>query len=152
MHLRRRSGLMTVRGFVIGAVVAISSCSSDQPTQATYCQLAVANAAILSSPAIFNDADIVATLTLYGHLANAAPLTIAAEWQTLVDTMQTANTVDTADPASLQRATDAARLSTPAANRIVKKTEELCGITLGGAGEPTTTTLPSEQATTTTTV
>ena len=77
--------------------------------------------------------DIGRVLAAWRAVANAAPIAIQPEWATMVDSMETAITVDTQDPESMQKVADTARASEPAAKRVVSYTLERCGITIGVA-------------------
>lgn len=140
----------SVRIFV-GALTlssAIAACGDERPSGATYCARVSANITALASPMILTEADVDAQISLYRDLAAVAPLAVSPEWDTMVTTLVTANTVDSTDPESLQRAADAARLANPAAQRIVDYTLDLCDINIPAGVVPST--VPT--ATTTTVV
>ena len=64
-------------------------------------------------------------------MADAAPIEIEAEWNTMMAALQTAVTVDANDPVSVQKVADTARASEPAANRVIDYTFTKCNATIG---------------------
>ena len=94
---------------------------------------------------------IPALITLYSKMAEVAPLEIEDDWETVYGVLKTANTVNTADPASVQKAADAAYAANQAATNVVNWAKTNCNLDIGpvpivpgGADvETTTTTVPA---------
>lgn len=146
---RRAHALAFAAGATVALAVLAAGCGSDAPTAAErYCGLVQANLAVLESPAIQTDLDITATLDLYRSIADDAPIAVEPEWLQLVQSLETAATVNPSDPASVQLAADTARITEPAAVRVQLYTEQICGIEIGDAPTATdvvtATTLPPD--------
>lgn len=133
------------RAAAIGSVLAVcvASCGSDggDRSQSAYCAAVAEHGAELTSPNIATAADIDRTLQLYQSMVDQAPLQIEDEWKTMLTSVQTASTVDPADPASLQRVADVARASKADADTVITYTRQLCGTTIGNLPVVTATTL-----------
>jgi len=91
--------------------------------------------------------EIPALITLYSKMAEVAPLEIQSDWETVYGVLKTANTVNGADPASVQKAADAAYAANHAAVDVVDWAKANCNIDIGpvaivpgGADAVTTTT------------
>lgn len=134
-------------------LLGLSACSDDgvQRTEANYCAEVAAHTADLNSPALSTDDDVDRVLSSWRSVAGAAPLAIEPEWATMVANIETAVTVDPADPASMQRVADTARASEQAANRVIVYTQDTCGVLIGNVTPTATTVAPVPAATTTTT-
>jgi hypothetical protein len=130
------------------ATAVLTSCGDGPATTAGYCQMVTANLSTLQSPIIATEVDVSDTIGLYEQIARSAPLSVAPEWDTLTESLRTASTVDPNDPDSVQLAADTARRAAPAAERVVKLTQELCAVGLGD-GVPPATQLPVVVTTTT---
>jgi hypothetical protein len=124
-------------------VLWLGACSSG-PTgsESAYCTEVGNHLAELNAPSIVTPADITSTVELYRAVRRSAPLAIEVEWQQLVTNVETAATVDAADPASVQRAADTARATQQAANRVSTYTHDLCGVALGNVPVAPVVTLP----------
>jgi hypothetical protein len=111
----------------------VAACGSDAPqrTEGAYCAAVGEQQAALGAPVIATEDDIDATLRLYRDMAAKAPIAVEEEWNVMVTAIETASTVDPADPASAQLAADTARQSTQAAKRVVEYTQQKCGVTIG---------------------
>ena len=119
---------------VAAACALIAACGEGNARSETaYCGQIATHASDLNSPVIETSLDIGRVLAAWRSVANAAPVAIEPEWNTMVDAMETAITVDTNDPESMQKVADTARESEPAAKRVVSYTQERCGITIGVA-------------------
>ena len=81
-----------------------TSCGDDGPGDtARFCtEVQDHTAELTTNPATAGD--IEGYLDLYRDIGDVAPLAIEAHWQALVLNLETANTVDMADPESVQRA------------------------------------------------
>lgn len=91
--------------------------------------------------------EIPALITLYSKMAEVAPLEIEGDWETVYGVLKTANTVNAADPASVQKAADVAYAANQAAVDVVDWAKANCAIDIGpvpivpgGADVETTTT------------
>ncbi len=142
----RRARISLAPVLVSGLTLAAAACGSDPTRAETYCGEVRANLATLVSPAIQTEVDIDATLELYRMLAEQAPIAVQAEWERLVVSLETASTVNPADPASVQLAADTARITESAAVRIQQYTNQICGVAIGDVPPVTdivtATTLP----------
>ena len=119
---------------VAATLTFVSACGEDNERgESAYCGQIANHLSDLNSPLIENSLDIGRVLAAWRAVANAAPVAIEPEWNTMVDAMETAITVDTEDPEALQEVADTARASEPAAKRVVSYTQERCGITIGVA-------------------
>lgn len=119
---------------VATTLTLVSACGEDdQRSESAYCGQISNHLADLNSPLIETSLDIGRVLAAWRAVANAAPVAIKPEWNTMVDAMETAITVDTEDPESLQKVADTARASELAGKRVVSYTQERCGITIGVA-------------------
>ncbi len=119
---------------VAAMCVFIGACSNeDTRSESAYCGQIANHLSDLNSPIIETSLDIGRVLAAWRAVASAAPVAIEPEWNTMVDAMETAITVDTEDPESMQKVADTARESEPAAKRVVSYTQERCGIAIGVA-------------------
>jgi hypothetical protein len=116
--------------------------SGGTKSEAGYCKVINDHLTELATPLIANGADVTAAVALYQRVSDAAPLAVAPEWRTMLASIKAAAAVDPGKPETVQAATDAARESQVAANRIIAYTEERCGAALGLPGN--TTTVPPE--------
>ncbi|MCE9621427.1 MAG: hypothetical protein K8R99_03665 [Actinomycetia bacterium] len=119
---------------VAAALASVGGCDADDPrSESAYCGQIAEHLEDLNSPVIDTSLDVGRVLAAWRSVANAAPIAIEPEWTTMVDAMETAVTVDTEDPESMQKVADTARESEPAAKRVVSYTQERCGLTIGVA-------------------
>lgn len=96
---------------------------------------------MILAPPMATEAELQASLEFYRLMGQLAPIAIAEEWATLVDTMETASTVVPGDPQSEQLVAMAAYASEASAYRVKKWLLDNCGLDL-----PITTITPQEQA------
>jgi len=61
----------------------------------------------------------------------------------MMSSLETAVTVDPADPASMQLVADTARASEPAANRVITYTQQKCGALIGNMAPTATAAAPA---------
>jgi hypothetical protein len=116
----------------VGALGASTGCSSTPDrSEGHYCTEVGNHLVQLNQPTLHNGDDITAMLTTWRTVADAAPLAIQVEWDTVIGAMATAASTDPNDPVGLQKVADAARASEPAANRVISYTFEKCGATIG---------------------
>ncbi len=120
--------------FLAATCAFVGACSdSEQRSESAYCGQVASHLSDLNSPAISTAGDVGRVLAAWRSVANAAPVAIEPEWNTLVDAIETAITVDTEDPESMQEVADTARASEPASKRVISYTQERCGLTIGVA-------------------
>lgn len=132
--------------------LGLVACGDDanQRSEANYCTQVGNHLTDLNSPTITGDADIDRVLKAWRTVARSAPLAIEAEWDTMMENLETAITVDPNDPASMQQVADTARSSEPAANRVIAYTQQKCGAVIGNvAATPATTGTTTPPAETT---
>ena len=124
----------TLVGIVIGA-----GCSEDEPDRsvAGYCEQITVNLAAINSPQIATADDIATTLELYRGIGDRAPAAVAPEWQTMIDSLETAATVVLGDADSVAVANEVALSSQAAATRIQQYTQQVCGADIGTPTPPT---------------
>ncbi len=119
---------------VSATVSLVGACgNADERSESAYCGQVADHLTELNSPTISSPIDIGLVLAAWRSVASSAPVAIEPEWNTMVDAMETAVTVDPEDPESLQKVADTARASEPAAKRVVSYTQERCGLTIGVA-------------------
>jgi hypothetical protein len=125
--------------------LALTACDTDadQRSEANYCTEVGNRLGDLNSPTIGTDTDIDRVLASWRAVARSAPLAIEAEWNTMMSSLETAVTVDPADPASMQLVADTARASEPAANRVITYTQQKCGALIGNMAPTATAAAPA---------
>ena len=123
------------------AALVVAACGDDgeDRSEGRYCTEVGNRLADLNTPTLGTDDDVARTLDSWRVVAGAAPLAIEQEWATVLESVETAATVDPADPASVQRVAEVARASEPAATRVITYTYQLCGAVIGGVTPVTTT-------------
>jgi hypothetical protein len=135
----------------LGAIGAVSTGCSSTPdrSEGRYCTEVGNHLAQLNQPSLRNTDDIAAMLTTWRKIADAAPIAIQVEWDTVLGAMARAASVNSKDPTSLQKAADGARAAEPAANRVIDYTFQKCGATIGNVVPVITTPTGSTTAPTT---
>lgn len=114
------------------ATALVGACSDGaERSESAYCGQIAQYQIELNSPVISAPTDIGLVLAAWRSVAHSAPVAIEPEWNTMVDLIETAVTVDPDDPESMQLVADTARASEPAAERVVSYTQERCGLTIG---------------------
>ncbi len=113
--------------------LGISACGNDPDarSEGRYCTEVGDHLTALNSPVLTTGADVDATMEAWRTVARSAPLAIEKEWTIMLASMETASTVDPADPASMQKVADTARASEPYANRVIEYTYSLCQALIG---------------------
>ncbi len=113
--------------------LGITACGSDPEarSEGRYCTEVGDHLNALNSPALTTSAQVDATMQEWRTVARSAPLAIEKEWTIMLASMETASTVDPADPASMQKVADTARASEPYANRVIEYTYSLCQAVIG---------------------
>jgi hypothetical protein len=131
-------------------VLGLAGCNNDKPaTLADYCGVVQQNIAAINSPLIATQADIDAVLELYRTIAESAPVAVAAEWETMVASLQVAALVVPGDVDSVADASDAALEAQPAYTRIQQYTQANCGTDIGSPPPPTNPATPTSAPSTT---
>ena len=111
------------------AAAVLSSCSEGAGRTAEgYCGQIQLHLSALNEPAIDDGADIDDAIEVYRTITAAAPAAVEPEWQQLLTSLETASTVDPADPASVQRVADTARATKPAATKVQQYTQQTCAL------------------------
>ncbi|MBI4885386.1 MAG: hypothetical protein HY826_15170, partial [Actinobacteria bacterium] len=76
-------------------ILLVAACSGPAPRdEATYCGQVASHLTDLNTPVIADAIDIGQLLIAWQEVANSAPLAVEAEWNTMIDAMETAATVD----------------------------------------------------------
>lgn len=128
--------------------IGLTACGSgDDRSAGRYCTAVGDHLADLNAPTLATQADIDTLLATWRSVARTAPLQVESEWNAVVANLETANTVDPADKASVQKAADTARATEKAASRIISYTYSVCGATIGPT-KPTKTTTTTAASTT----
>jgi hypothetical protein len=125
----------------VGALgTAATSCTSaPDRSEGRYCTEVGNHLAQLNQPVLHNGDDVTTLLATWRTVADAAPLAIQTEWDTVIGAMATAASTDPADPVAMQKVADDARASEPAANRLISYTFQKCGATIGNVAPVITT-------------
>lgn len=114
--------LRTARLPVLIATLAIvAGCGGDDEVQSDaerFCGEAVENRNNLVAPPLTNAAEVQATLDFYRLMGELAPLAIAAEWNDLVVSLETAATLVPGDPESEQIVAKTAYATEPSAFKV----------------------------------
>lgn len=124
----------------LSIAVGLAACGDDptERSESNYCTQVGNHLTDLNAPVLGVPADIDRVIESWRTVARSAPLAIEAEWDTMVNNLETAATVEPNDPASMQRVADTARRSEPAANLIITYTQQKCGADIVSA-TPTAT-------------
>ena len=127
--MRVRSGAVVAAGLVV--TVGLASCG-EAATRSTerFCGELTTHATEIQTVPTEVDA-IPALITLYSKMAEVAPLEIQADWEKVYSVLKTANTINTADPASVQKAADTAYAADQAARNVVTWAKDNCGVDIG---------------------
>ena len=126
--MRRPAALLVLGALGVGA----TGCRDGKGnTGEEYCTVVAAHLETLNSPDIDSGEDIFATLSVYRDVTASAPVAIEPEWQQVLTGIETASTVNAADPESVQLAADTARRSKAAATKVQQYTQQLCALNIG---------------------
>ena len=120
----------------------IAACRGDGSTSRSpeaYCTAVGDHLSVLNDPDLSSEDAIEETLDAWNEVADVAPLAVQSEWDTVIEAMETAATVDPNDPGSVQQVADTARAAEPAANRLINYTYDLCRAVIGPVTPVTTT-------------
>jgi hypothetical protein len=133
----RRSALLA-----LVAPLALVACGDDGDVSGDaerFCDEAAAHTSAIVAPPVSDEAGLVATLDFYRLMGELAPLSIAEEWNRLVEALEAANELVPGDPESEQYVAATAYAAEPAAYRVQVWLERNCGVTL-----PITTIAPHD--------
>ncbi len=139
-----------VTGSLLVAVIGLAACSNaTERSSERFCgELTAHSEEIRNGPPAADD--IPAFITLFSKMGEVAPLDVQADWEQVYGSLKTANTVNVADPASVQAVADSAYESQRSAENVVAWAASNCEIDLGpvgavagGAAVVTTTTTPT---------
>lgn len=128
-----------VRIVALALLIVGGTACGDEPerTIAGYCSEVQANLGAINTPSIATAADIEATLALYRTIGEHAPAAVEPEWQTMIDSLETAATLVPGDADQLAAVNEAALSSQSAATRIQLYTRDHCGTDVGTPPAPT---------------
>lgn len=137
---RSAARLIATAAALLPLTLAACGDDPDQRSESNYCTQVGNHLTELNSPTIAAPGDIDRVVDAWRAVARSAPLAIEPEWEVMMNNLETAVTVDPADPASIQKVADTARQSEQAANRVISYTQQRCGALIGSV-TPTATTL-----------
>ena len=123
-------------------LLGLVGCGGDDTVQSDaerFCGEAVENRENLVAPPLTTDAEIGATLDFYRLMGQLAPVAIAAEWNDLLVSLETASTLVPGDPASEQLVAKTAYATEPSAFAVKRWLLDNCGLDI-----PITTIAPQE--------
>jgi hypothetical protein len=125
---------------VVSLALALVACSRDDTVESDaerFCGEAIAQQANIVDPPLGSEAELQATLDFYRLMGRLAPVAIAAEWNDLVVSIETAATVVPGDPESEQRVAMTAYATEPSAYAVKVWLQRNCGLDI-----PITTIAP----------
>jgi len=125
-------------------VITISGCGGGddevQSDAGSFCGKAIAQRDNLIAPPLATEAEVTATLDFYRLMGELAPLGIAAEWNDVVVSLETASTLVVGDPESEQIVAKTAYAAEPSAFAVKSWLQDNCSLDI-----PITTIAPQEQ-------
>jgi hypothetical protein len=86
------------------------------------------NRSAIVAGSIASELELSSTLEMYRQLDDLAPLAVSQEWSTLLNAIETANTVVPGDPDGIQRVAEAAYQSEAAALAIAEWAMASCDV------------------------
>lgn len=118
------------------------ACGDPTPERdaAAFCEGLRTNRSAIVAGSIASELELSSTLEMYRQLDDLAPLAVSQEWSTLLNAIETANTVVPGDPDGIQRVAEAAYQSEAAALAIAEWAMASCDVDLG----PVTTLVPHD--------
>lgn len=122
--------------------LVVASCGGDDEPQgdaARFCAEAAEHRETIIDPPIADEAGLQATLDFFRAMGELAPLAIAAEWNQLVVSLETAASLVPGDPDSEQLVAATAYATEPAAYAVTVWLRRNCGVEI-----PITTIAPQE--------
>ena len=124
------------------ALLVLAGCGGDDAAQSDaerFCGEAIEHRDDLVEPPLNTDAEIDATLEFYRLMGQLAPVAIAAEWNDLLVSLETASTLVPGDAASEQLVAKTAYAAEPSAFAVKRWLLDNCGLDI-----PITTIAPQE--------
>ncbi|MFV0308873.1 MAG: hypothetical protein ACK5OX_14150 [Desertimonas sp.] len=130
------------------ATVSLVGCGDDGGSSEAFCTAVADNLDGIVNPQLASQADAEAHVRLYEQVGADVPLAIEEEWGVLVDALQTSAAVVPDDPASVERARQAAFAAEEPAFAVFDWINVHCGLDLSTAGpvarfDPTASTAPT---------
>jgi len=134
--------LATIAFSVCITGTTLVSCGDPTPERdaAAFCEGLRTNRSAIVAGSIATELELSSTLEMYRQLDDLAPLAVSQEWSTLLNAIETANTVVPGDPDGIQRVAEAAYQSEAAALAIAEWAMASCDVDLG----PVTTLVPHD--------
>ena len=112
-------------------VIGLTGCGNAATrSTVTFCGELQAHATEIQTPPEKAD-EIPALITLYSKMGEVAPLEIEGDWEIVYGSLKTANTVNAADPASVQQVADAAYGAQQSATNVANWAKNNCNVDLG---------------------
>jgi len=97
-------------------LAAVTACGGNPESNAErFCGEAIENRNDLVAPSMADEDDVEATLELYRMMSELAPIAIAAEWNDVVVSLETASSLVPGDPESEQLVAKTAYATEPSA-------------------------------------
>jgi len=134
--------LATIAFSVCITGTTLVACGDPSPERdaAAFCEGLRTNRSAIVAGSIATELELSSTLEMYRQLDDLAPLAVSQEWSTLLNAIETANTVVRGDPNGIQRVAEAAYQSEAAALAIAEWAMASCDVDLG----PVTTLVPHD--------
>ncbi len=134
--------LATIAFSVCITGTTLVACGDPTPERdaAAFCEGLRTNRSAIVAGSIATELELSSTLEMYRQLDDLAPLAVSQEWSTLLNAIETANTVVPGDPDGIQRVAEAAYQSEAAALAIAEWAMASCDVDLG----PVTTLVPHD--------
>lgn len=138
------------------ALVTLGACGGDDVVQSDaerFCGEAIENRNNLVAPPLASVAGVEATLEFYRLMGQLAPIGIAAEWNDLVVSLETASTLVPGDPESEQIVAKTAYATEPSAFAVKEWLLDNCRLdipitTIAPQGDVPARTIPPPGSTT----
>ena len=125
----------------VALAIAVAGCGGDdgeaESNAERFCGEAIANRNSLIAPPLTTEAEVAATLDFYRLMGQLAPVAIAAEWNDVVVSLETASTLVPGDPDSEQIVAKTAYATEPSAFAVKKWLQDNCALDI-----PITTIAP----------
>lgn len=144
-----RPGRIPLAAIAAALLVAGSvACGGEDRSAGRFCSELAQVLPGLNGPVII-PADVEAIVATYERLDGITPITIEREWHQLTELVQTAATVEPADPNSVQRVADQAYATERSARAVATWVAQTCGLELPavigveGSTPPAATTVPA---------
>jgi len=136
-----RGSVAIVAALAFTSMVSLVGCGDDgvQSDAERFCGEAVSRRDMIVSPPMATEQEVEATLDFYRLMGQLAPVAIAAQWNTIVQAMETASTVAPGDPSSEQQVALQAYASERSAYEVAVWLKRNCGVDI-----PITTIAPQD--------